>query len=177
MKWHEIPTLITQGSYEVNVSIDYFEKFFSSLEKEDGLQLNPDFQRGHVWGQSQQEKYVEYLFMGGKSGMVVYLNSPSWQRAKTTKYDDFVCVDGLQRITAIKIFLNNKIKAFGQFRDEFGDKIRRSVAVDNFKVNVNSLQTKEDVLNWYIQLNSGGTDHTKEEINRVKLLLDKETKS
>ena len=174
MKWNEIPIFIRNGNYEINVSLDYFEKFFSGLEKEDGLQLNPDFQRGHVWNQIQQEKFIEYLLMGGKSGMVIYLNSPSWQYTKKTDYDDFVCVDGLQRFTAIRRFLNNEIKAFNQLRDEFGKEIRRSISVDNLKVNINNLQTKKDVLKWYLQMNSGGTPHTDEEIYKVKSMLSEE---
>ncbi len=38
---------------------------------------------------------------------------------------------------------------------------------------VNDLLTREEVLQWYIDLNTGGTDHTDEEINRVKEMLKK----
>ena len=85
-------------------------------------------------------------------------------------YNDFVCVDGLQRITAIRRFLNNEIRAFGQFYSEFGgttDVVRRDMLV-----NVNDLQTKREVLQWYIEMNSGGTPHTEAEIERVKRLME-----
>ena len=39
-------------------------------------------------------------------------------------------------------------------------------------VNVNDLQTKREVLQWYIEMNSGGTPHTEAEIERVKKLME-----
>lgn len=50
------------------------------------LQLNPEFQREHIWTQGQQEKYIEFILRGGKSGRDFYFN---WNR----KTDEFVCVD------------------------------------------------------------------------------------
>ena len=41
-------------------------------------------------------------------------------------------------------------------------------------MNINNLQTRKEVLQWYIELNSGGTVHTDAEIDRVKKLLRKE---
>lgn len=38
-------------------------------------------------------------------------------------------------------------------------------------MDVNCLQTRKDMLQWYIDMNSGGTVHSEEEINRVKKLL------
>ena len=36
----------------------------------------------------------------------------------------------------------------------------------------NNLKTKKEVLQWYIDMNTGGTLHTAEEIKRVKKLID-----
>lgn len=42
------------------------------------------------------------------------------------------------------------------------------------KFNVNDLQTRTEVLRWYIEMNSGGVVHSDEEIERVKELLRQE---
>ena len=42
------------------------------------------------------------------------------------------------------------------------------------RLNINSLKSKKDVLKWYLHINDGGTPHTKEEIERVKKLYEKE---
>lgn len=44
----------------------------------------------------------------------------------------------------------------------------------DFLFSVNDLQTKAEILQWYIEMNSGGTPHTSKEIERVKKLLDQE---
>ena len=38
-------------------------------------------------------------------------------------------------------------------------------------VYINNLKTKNEVLQWYIEMNDGGTPHTKEEIDRVKQMM------
>ena len=39
-------------------------------------------------------------------------------------------------------------------------------------LNVNDLKTKKEVLQWYVQMNAGGTPHSAEEIERVKKLME-----
>ena len=38
--------------------------------------------------------------------------------------------------------------------------------------NVNNLKTKKEVLKWYLEMNTGGTVHTKDELNKVKGMLE-----
>lgn len=58
---------------------------------------------------------VRVFLKGGKSGNDVYFNDPFWMdwnmnNIKPDTYKDFVCVDGLQRLTSIQRFINNEIK-------------------------------------------------------------------
>jgi hypothetical protein len=39
-------------------------------------------------------------------------------------------------------------------------------------IHVNNLKTEKEVLQWYIDMNAGGTPHTTEEIDRVKKLIN-----
>lgn len=84
---------------------------------------------------------------------------------------DYVCVDGLQRITAAQKFIHNEIKVFGSYFDEYEDKMR--LANNTLILNVNDLKSEREVLQWYIDMNAGGTPHTTEEIERVKKLINK----
>lgn len=172
MRFADIPQFTRTGSWECHFDVERLVRYIEELEKEEGLQLNPDFQRGHIWTEEQQIAFMEYFFRGGKSGTTIYLNKPDWQSAGTVDgYNDFVCVDGLQRITAVKRFINNEIPVFGTYYREFEDKPRM---LQCFKVNVNDLKTEKEVLQWYIDMNSGGTPHTAEEIERVKRLMGKD---
>lgn len=165
MKFKDIPKFTQSGNWQTDMEWEYFIKWIQKLIEEDDLQLNPDFQRGHVWSESQQIAYIEFRLRGGKTGNVVYFNHPEWMGSFI---GEFVCVDGLQRITAIQRFLNNEIKAFGTYYKDFEDALPRDI---HMTVNINNLKTKEEVLKWYIEMNEGGTPHSEEEINKVKTML------
>ena len=72
------------------------------------------------------------------------------------------------------MFLAGKIKVFGLFIHQFENSIGRARCRDNLKFNINSLQTRKQVLEWYLEMNTGGVVHTASEIERVKGLLAKE---
>ena len=84
-------------------------------------------------------------------------------------YNNYVCVDGLQRITAISHFVHNELKVFGSYFREFTDS--PSIIENTIRVHINDLKSYEEVLTWYIEMNSGGTPHSEREIERVKTLL------
>lgn len=173
-RFADIPQFTQEGTHECDYSLVSLVKYINEEEREYGLQLNPDFQRGHVWTEEQQIKWIEYHLRGGKSGNVIYLNYPflhSWNEAKEGEYQDYVCVDGLQRITAARRFINNEIPAFGTYYKDFEDKLRTVNCT--IRVNTNNLKTEREVLQWYIDMNDGGTPHTAEEINKVKELIEK----
>ena len=147
-------------------------KWIEEEQEEAGLELNPDFQRGHVWTEQQQIAFLEYFLRGGKAGLVLHFNCPSWRHnVPDGAYNDYVCVDGLQRITAIQRFIRNELPVFGSYYREYEDSMKLRYTM---KVNVNDLKTKAEVLQWYIGMNIGGTPHAEKEIERVKVLLAKE---
>lgn len=170
MKFSDIQQYTSDGNYNINMRFDFLMTWLKEEIEQYGLQLNPDFQRGHVWTENQQIKYIEHILKGGKTGKVIYFNHTGWNKDYK---GDYVCVDGLQRLTAIQRFMNNEIKVFGIYLDEFEDKKIMLRKIDVI-INVNDLKTRAEVLKWYIEFNSGGTIHTEEEINRVKKLLEDE---
>ena len=148
--------------------LKYLKQRIEEWIAEDRLQLNPDFQRGHVWTEEQQVNYIEFLLKGGQSSRVIYFNHPGWM---TGFKGDFVCVDGLQRLTAVIRFLGNEIKVFGCYYKDFEGNMPNDL---DLLFNVNNLKTKKEVLKWYLEMNSSGTIHTDDELNKVKNMLSKE---
>lgn len=158
------------GNYQVNVGWDGLKDNLERYQQDHGLELCPDFQRGHVWSREQQIAYVEYKLRGGAGTDTIYLNCVGWMNEFE---GPFVLVDGLQRITAALAFLDNEIPAFGHKLKQYEDGWRLLHTVD-FIFNINNLKTRAEVLQWYIEMNGGGVVHSKEELDRVRSLLEKE---
>ena len=81
-----------------------------------------------------------------------------------------VIVDGKQRLSAVTGFMDNNVKAFGYFYCDFTDKLRQTLV--NLIFHVNELGTRKEILEWYLQLNSGGTVHTEEELTKVRNMIE-----
>lgn len=177
-KFSDIPQFTQPANYSVNISWDYLpiclDNWTNDAEPGEGLNLNPDFQRGHVWTKKQQIAYVEFKLRGGTGSDVILFNAPNWMRSGggVHSYKNFVLVDGKQRIQAILDFMDNKIPVFGHPIDKYEDKFDRMD--HNFLFKVNNLKSRADVLRWYLEINTGGVVHTSEEITKVRNLLDKE---
>lgn len=174
VKFADIPQFTTDGYYQVNYPIISLVRYIEEEVEISGLQLNPEFQRGHVWTEEQQIAWLEYHFRGGKSGNTIYLNNPFWRSVRNPRkgeYADYVCVDGLQRLTAASRFIHNEIPIFGSYYSEFEDSMR--VLPSTMILNVNDLKTEKEVLQWYVDMNSGGTPHTASEIERVRQMIQK----
>lgn len=168
-KFKDIPRFTPDGTWQSDFTLEYLIQFIDKEVKEHGLQLNPNFQRGHVWTENQQIRWLEFFLRGGKTSRVIYLNKPSWNRSVPEgDYDEYVCVDGLQRLTAIQKFMNNEIKVFGSYYKEYTDSMRM---VHSIKININDLKSEKEVLQWYVDMNSGGVPHTSGEIERVKKMI------
>ena len=172
MKFKDIKPFHDFGNYRIDVPLSSVPDQIRKWEEELGLELNPDFQRGHIWSEEQQVNYIEFLLREGRSGRDILFNHTKWETYQGNDDGEFVCVDGLQRITAIARFMNNEIKAFGYYFSEYEDPIRMNRFTVKF--HVNNLPERKDVLEWYLQLNDGGTVHSQEELERVRYLLAKE---
>jgi uncharacterized protein with ParB-like and HNH nuclease domain len=166
MKFHEIKQF-PQIYYHVDIPIDYLKDWISKHTKDLELDLNPDFQRGYVWNKEQKILYIEYLLKNPTSGLELYFNHPGWMNSFE---GDFVLVDGKQRINAILEFLNSLIPAYGCLYKEYEDSLRLIC----LSINIATLKTRKEVLQWYLDFNTGGTYHTQEEIQKVKELIEKE---
>jgi hypothetical protein len=171
-KFRDIPQFTRSGSYQVNVSWRYLEEQFAQYEKGYGLELDPDFQRAHVWDENKQRRYVEYVLRGGKSSRTIYFNCATWMGTRTTVESPVQLVDGKQRIEAVRAFLNGHITAFDSYIHEFEDNLPWMGT--DFVFVVNDLKTRAEVLQWYLDLNSGGVVHTEEELEKVRKLLESE---
>ncbi len=139
-----------------------------------GLELIPDFQRGHVWTQAQQTHFIENCLRGvvPSSGLLIQFNSPTWNEDVTDSDlpPGLQCVDGLQRYTAVTEFVKGNVKPFGFTAEELAG-TQFAPARIHMKIAIHDFAYRADLLEHYLSINAGGTPHSAEEIERVRGLL------
>jgi len=170
LNYRDIPKFTGEGHYHFDADLKYLIEWLDEHINKQGLELNPDFQRGNVWTEKQQISYIEFLLRHGNTGRDLYFNHPGWM---TSFQGEFVCVDGLQRITSVMKFMDNKLPVFGGYYYKDIDKIPSfDIAL---RIHINDLKTRKEVLQWYLEFNSGGTVHTEEELNKVRKMIESES--
>lgn len=139
------------------------------------FELNPDFQRGHVWNQSQQIAYTEALLRKTAPARILF-NCPGWSRASSARRGDISdnhmqCIDGLQRLTAVLEFMRGAFMVFGRYKadDLKGSPFEPRQYTLQFAVH--EFPDRAQLLRFYLNLNQGGTVHSGEELARVRALL------
>jgi hypothetical protein len=166
MHYDDIPRL-PSAHYRVAVDWGDLESHISRQSDSTGLcplNLDPDYQRAHVWTEDQQRAFVEYALMGGEVGRTLTLNCPGWLGDWRGPYE---LVDGKQRLTAVRRFLAGELRVFGHVIGEYEGRLPSTASFDWAICSVN---TRAEILQLYININAGGTPHTKAEIDRVREL-------
>jgi len=165
--------IIPDGNYETTVSLNYLKMTIEEYVKEYNLNLDPDFQRGHVWTKGMRVKYVEFVLRGGKSNPI-YFNHEGWM---SDFRGEFVLVDGKQRLTSLLMFLNNEFPVFKEkdTEDNIGFYAKEFECFNNsVTFIINKLPDKKSVLKWYLQMNEANIAHSDEELNKVREMIKKE---
>lgn len=169
----EIIKPVRQSRHVTQTDWHRFRRMLDSLSQDYGaVELNPDFQRGHVWTESQQIKYVENVLRGvvSEAGFTVQFNCPAWFRAngRGNVPEGIQCIDGLQRITAAFRFLDGEIKPFGLTVDDLNrSSFSAKTSSYHFTVQMFDYEWKHELYQHYLDFNSAGTPHDPTELIRV----------
>lgn len=172
---------LRRAQYKVDHMLSHVEEMIESFSKNVGpngtFELCPDFQRGHVWDRDKQVAFMENVFRGTAPTLLRF-NSPSYTERRPSSAPDalpvnqMVCVDGLQRLTAMRDFMAGKFKVFGRWSAQDLEETPFSPKRIFISVEVFSITTRRELLDFYLDLNSGGVVHTDEELARVRKMRD-----
>lgn len=177
MKIADIKPLLYSGSNGTTLDLDWVKELLDKMEKDYGLDLDPEFQRGHVWSAETKTKFIEFVLRGGVVPPIRF-NSPCFGGHPHSKKSDLpetvVIVDGKQRLTACIEFIDNKIAVFGGHYLKDFDNPDLLLRKAHMTYIVNKLQTKSELYQWYLEMNEGQIAHTQEELDKVRDLLAKE---
>ena len=172
---------LEQARYTCHVPVSHFTDSVEKLSLDYGapVDMTPDFQRGHVWTLDQKKNFIKNVLRGAvpEAGLVVQFNCPNWDNHS---YQGelplgFQCVDGLQRVTAFKEFMQESFDIDGILASDLeGSSFNLRRGSFNFVMQVFSFQSKKQLLAHYLDINSGGTPHSPTEIERVRSMMNNE---
>ena len=163
--------------YTVDSHFMNLEAMLASYQRDWGLNLDPDFQRGHVWTKAQRVAYIEGVMRGtvGESQRIIQFNAPHWENSHYVGDlpAEIQIVDGKQRLTTVRQYLAGELKIFGGLSVKDFDDSRYSPRMGQyrFRFNIHAFANRQELLRYYLDINSGGTPHSKAEIKRVQALL------
>lgn len=175
----------------VNIDIRHLKDWISSFtgtpdnysDTDVLLELNPEFQRGHVWNLDKQIAFVENLLRGIDINKIIRFNDLTMHphdNADEVLQNKIICIDGLQRLTAIIDFIDGKYKIFNNqlsYEDILNnpDKplMRRIFNGALLQFDFLQITSYKEVLEYYIDLNTGGIAHTQADIQIAKDILAK----
>lgn len=163
----EIVGLFPRACYQVDCNWKYLEKMIADQKKELGLDIDPVFQRAHVWTEKQQIDYVEYSMLGGELAKSLTFAAVGWRSISNLSW--YALVDGKQRLEAVRKYLRNELPVFGRLyadHDDVGFSLPCS-----FGWRVVEVDSPRDCAKIYLALNRGGTPHTAEDIAKAEQAL------
>ena len=172
MKFTEIQPYTPDADYQIDVPLPHLKRQLADYQSSYGLDLDVDFQRAHVWTSAQRTAFVEHLLRGGQGSNLIRFNRPNWPRQQDRQAAPMLLVDGKQRLTAVLKFLQDELPAFGHTLSQYNDPL--PLITGRLKFMVNNLPSRSAVLQWYLEINAGGTPHTPEELEKVRRLLQEE---
>lgn len=167
---------IPKANYEVDVHLSQLERHFADLQRDATVfNLEPDFQRGHVWTEAQGVAFVENYLRGSADFRVSFnalgFGAPSRSVGGDIAPGTIECIDGLQRLTAVRRYIVGDMQAFGGRTVRDFEDTTFSTRRLTMKFRVFTFERRADLYRYYLSLNAGGTPHSKAEIARVRGLL------
>lgn len=130
-----------------------------------GVEDSPDFQRDYVWTEEDKVRLLESVFAGRDIGKFIFVKR---------KYHDLV-LDGKQRLKALVDFRLSRYPYKGVYYHQLSR--RDDLRFENHMVQYAELPestTRKEMLEVFLEMNTGGVPQTEEHIKRVKELLKEE---
>lgn len=133
-----------------------------------GLDASPDYQRGYVWTEEDQQRYLDSLVYGRDLGRFIIVKR-EYPFARQV-------LDGKQRINCLELFFRSEIPWRGRYFDEMNkadasDLRSRTIQVAYLR---EGSYTRADLLRIFLEVNQGGVPQSPVHLRHVEELLKQE---
>lgn len=168
---------LPRATYTVEYGWSYLEQALENYGRDwGGCNIDPPFQRPHVWTREQQIAFVENVYRGVAPPQTLIWNHPYWDidPPRCDLPNEMQLVDGKQRLTAVRAFMRGDFPVFGSetAKSLAGTTYDPKRVGYRFQIAVFTLASQRELYALYLTLNEGGTVHSKTELDRVRKLME-----
>jgi len=174
----EYPQRLTEDD---DVRLNFQQRHIAHLLRlmvdECGIDLDADYQRGHVWNLNQKEALIDSIFKNVDIGKFTVIKRP-WGDNPNVPATPLLyeALDGKQRITAIYEFYTGKFTYKGKYFYELHPMDRHHFKEYGISYAESSGLTAEQKYRYFLKLNTTGTPIPEEHMNKVRKLWLEEQK-
>lgn len=134
-----------------------------------GIDLNPDYQRGYVWDDTDKELLLDSIFKNIDIGkfVLIHLSDGEWIKRELS----YEILDGKQRLSTIIEFYENKLSYKGKYYNDLSKKDKRTFTDHQISVAEVRETDKKMVLKYFLMLNRTGKSMDKSHLVEVEKML------
>lgn len=163
-------------------ALSYRHYIYDNINQEARADLNHDvdFQRGYVWSLQQKQELILSWLKELPIG-TFYINkinpySQGEDNIEQLQELDGVLFDGKQRLTTIISFLKMEFPVAYQGKELYAKDFSKNVINRALSCNVNVCETsfdnKLDLVRYYLDINTSGTPHSRDDIEKAKEIVN-----
>ena len=134
-----------------------------------GVDMEPEYQRGYVWDESDKELLLDSIFNNIDIGKFVFISVSDERRHEIGK--EYEILDGKQRLSTLIQFYENKLQYKGKYYNELSWKDRQ--VFKGHAVTYADVKDcdKKDILKYFLMLNRTGKVMDRKHLENVEKLL------
>lgn len=154
------------GEYPIDMYIQWI--------KSDALNFGAEYQRDYVWGHQEQQTFLRVLISGFPVGSVALAKAPDWDICDGPYIE---VVDGKQRLTTLKLFINNEIPIVIGGEEIYWSEFTRSEQLAFGRLALSAVildeTTEKDRIAYFVAVNFTGAPQSEEHRQKVLKLQER----
>ena len=133
-----------------------------------GIDFSPEYQRDYVWDLEDKVDLIDSIFNNIEIGKFVFIHNPYGTNDNT-----YTVLDGKQRTLTLLAFYENRFPYKGLYYNDLS--FRDKAHFLNYRVSVSEVDeiSEEQILRYFISLNTAGKTMDKSHIEKVRKMIEK----
>ncbi len=154
------------GEYPIDMYIQWI--------KSGALNFGAEYQRDYVWGHQEQQTFLRVLISGFPIGSVALAKASDWDTCDGPYIE---VVDGKQRLTTLKLFINNGIPIVIGGEEIYWSEFTRSEQLAFGRPTLSAVilddATEKDRIAYFVAVNFTGVPQSEEHRQKVMKLQER----